>query len=57
MRVGEEKAERRGGALIDRSEAITTSNEPKIGRRRPGGLVRDAGGTAPQQESSTRFPR
>lgn len=34
MRVGEEKAERSREALIDLSEAITTSSEQKIGRRR-----------------------
>lgn len=34
MRVGEEKAERCDEALIDLSEAITTSSEQKIGRRR-----------------------
>ncbi len=33
MRVCEEKAERRGEALIDLSEAITMSREQKIGRR------------------------
>ncbi|CAB1431604.1 unnamed protein product [Pleuronectes platessa] len=34
MRVGEEAAERRRRELIDVSEAITTSSQQKIGRRR-----------------------
>lgn len=34
MRVGEERAEQCAGALIDLSEAIRTSSEQKIGRRR-----------------------
>lgn len=57
MRVGEEKAERCGEALIDLSEAITTSSEQKIGPRTSDGLICERDYVTPRQTFTSQRPR